>query len=68
MKKQIDKKDMKPKPLKTDEWEPICKRVNKQYKEELTHLNYVVEIPDIHAKRTVQQKVVEFMILKLFSK
>ena len=37
-------------------------------REELNEENYVPEMPDLRKKRTVQNKVVEYLVMKLFSK
>lgn len=53
---------------------PEDKKLKCQYEEtdydpnSVTHDKYKVQLPDLRRKRSIQQKVVEFMVLKLFSK
>ena len=52
-----------------NEWQLKCKLKNMEYDlSKLTKFNFHVEIPEIHKKRTCQQKIVEEMVLKLFTK
>lgn len=52
---------------------PEDKKPKCQYEEvdynpnKVTHENYKVQLPDLRKKRSIQQKVVEFMVLKMFS-
>ena len=50
-------------------WKPKCQYEEFDYKgAQKTPENYHVSLVTLRAKRTIQEKIVEFMVLKLFSK
>lgn len=51
-----------------DDWKLKCEYEGYQNTPPLTKKNFMIEMPVLLAKRSCQQKVVEFMVLKMFSK
>lgn len=49
-------------------WKPKCQFDRKNYKGEITPETFLVDLALLRPKRTIQQKIVEFMVLKLFCK
>mmetsp|Transcript_20800 Transcript_20800/g.32075 ORF Transcript_20800/g.32075 Transcript_20800/m.32075 type:complete len:122 (+) Transcript_20800:4430-4795(+) len=45
-----------------------CEFESHTYKEKMTEKNFQVDMPVLRQRRTVQAKIVEFMVLKMFSR